>query len=111
MYARKNNVTAATADLNAVRQRAGLPALNTASVVLLDEIKAEQVRELFTEGQRVHELKRRRESIDPADRATSPAGADCAVGGCEPVPWNSRLTVFLIPQTFLDRNPLAVQND
>lgn len=111
MYARKNDFAAAAADLNAVRQRAGLPALNAASTILLDEIKTEQVRELFTEGQRVHNLKRRRESIDPADRPTSPAGVDCANSGCQPIPWNSRLTVFLIPQTFLDRNPLAVQND
>jgi len=111
MFARKGNTTSALTDLNVVRQRAGLPALNAASAVLLDEIKAEQVRELFTEGQRIHDLKRRREAVDPADRSTSPAGVDCAAGGCQPVPWNSRLTVFLIPQTFLDRNPLAVQND
>lgn len=111
MRARKNDFAGATTDLNTVRTRAGLPALNTASVVLLDEIRTEMVRELFTEGQRIHDLKRRREAVDPADRATSPAGADCAAGNCQPVPWNSRLTVFLIPQTFLDRNPLAVQND
>jgi hypothetical protein len=69
------------------------------------------VRELFTEGQRIHDLKRRRESVDPADRPSSPNGADCAVAGCQPVPWNSRFTVFVIPQTVLDRNPLMVQND
>ncbi len=111
MYARKNDFTAAATDLNAVRQRAGLPALNVASVVLLDEIKTERVRELVAEGQRVHDLKRRKEAIDPADRTSSPNSIDCAVAGCQPVPWNSRFTVFLIPQTYLDRNPLAVQND
>lgn len=111
MNARKGNTAAALTDLNAVRTRAGLSALSAAPTDLVAEIRTEMVRELFTEGQRVHDLKRRREAIDPADRSTSPGAADCAIGNCQPVPWNSRLTVFLIPQTYLDRNPLAVQND
>ncbi len=111
MAARKNDFAQAATDLNAVRQRAGLPALNVASTVLLNEIRTEVVRELFTEGQRIHDLKRRRESVDPADRTLSPGGADCLVAGCQPVPWNSRFTVFLVPQVVLDRNPLMVQND
>ncbi len=111
MNARKGNTAAALTDLNAIRQRAGLPALTTAPASLTDEIKAERVRELFTEGQRVFDLKRRREAIDLADRLLSPGNVDCAVTGCQPVTWNSRFTVFLVPQTYLDRNPLAVQND
>ncbi|AQG78276.1 RagB/SusD family nutrient uptake outer membrane protein [Spirosoma montaniterrae] len=111
MNARRGNTAAALTDLNAIRTRAGLPALATPPADLLAEIRTEQVRELFTEGQRVYDLKRRREAIDPADRPTSPNGVDCAAGGCQAVAWNSRLTVFLVPQTYLDRNPLAVQND
>ncbi|WP_019987358.1 RagB/SusD family nutrient uptake outer membrane protein [Rudanella lutea] len=111
MRARKNDVTGALTDLNAIRQRAGLTALAAPPADLVAEIRREFVRELFTEGQRIHDLKRRREAVDPGDRTASPGRADCAAGDCQPVPWNSRLTVFLIPQTFLDRNPLAVQND
>lgn len=111
MAARKNDVAGATADLNAVRQRAGLPALNVTPTALLDEIRTEMVRELFTEGQRIHDLKRRREAVDPADRKLSPNAVDCAVAQCQPVLWNSRFTVFLVPQVVLDRNPQMVQND
>jgi starch-binding outer membrane protein, SusD/RagB family len=108
--ARKNNTTTALADLNAVRARAGLPAL-TASADLIAEIRTEYLRETFTEGTRIHDLKRRKETLNPGDRTLSPGGIDCTASGCSPVPWNSRLLVFLIPQTFLDRNPLATQND
>ncbi|WP_077920286.1 RagB/SusD family nutrient uptake outer membrane protein [Spirosoma sp. 209] len=111
MNARKGNTAAALADLNAVRVRAGLPALATAPTDLLADIRTEMVRELFAEGQRIHDLKRRKESVDPADRTLSPGSVDCTVAGCQPVPWNSRFTVFVVPQTVLDRNPLMVQND
>lgn len=111
MNARKGNTAASLADLNAVRTRAGLSALTVAPANLLAEIRTEVVRELFTEGQRIHDLKRRREAVEPADRTSSPNQADCAVAGCQPIPWNSRFTVFLIPQVVLDRNPLMVQND
>ncbi len=111
MNARKSNTAAALSDLNAIRQRAGLPALTTAPADLAGEIKTERVRELVAEGQRTYDLKRRKEAIDPADRLLSPGNVDCAATGCIPVPWNSRFTVFLVPQTYLDRNPLAVQND
>lgn len=110
-HARKGNAAAALPDLNAIRTRAGLPALTAAPANLLDEIRTEFVRELFVEGQRIHDLKRRREAVLPGDRTLSPGGIDCVAGNCQPIPWNSRLTVFLVPQTFLDRNPLAVQND
>jgi hypothetical protein len=108
---RKGNASLALADLNAIRTRAGLPALTTSPTELLAEIRTEYVRELFTEGVRVHDLKRRKEAISPGDRSTSPDGIDCAASGCSSVSWNSRLLVFLVPQTFIDHNPLAVQND
>lgn len=109
--ARKGSLVTALTDLNAVRTRAGLPAQNTAPTDLVAEIRAEYLRETFTEGVRVHDLKRRKEAVDPGDRKLSPGGFDCAGSGCNPVPWNSRLLVFLVPQTFLDHNPLAIQND
>ncbi|MBC8154779.1 MAG: RagB/SusD family nutrient uptake outer membrane protein [Bacteroidetes bacterium] len=111
MNARKGNPVLALADLNAIRTRAGLSALTTAPTDLLAEVRTEVVRELFTEGQRIHDLKRRREAVDPADRTSSPNQTDCAVAGCQSVPWNSRFTVFLVPQVVLDRNPQMVQND
>lgn len=109
--ARKGSTATALADLNAVRTRAALPALSAAPTDLVAEIRAEFLRETFTEGLRAHDLKRRKEAIDPGDRNLSPSGVDCAASGCNPVAWNSRLLVYLIPQTFLDHNPLATQND
>jgi starch-binding outer membrane protein, SusD/RagB family len=107
MNQRKGNTALALADLNAVRTRAGLAALNTPSANLLDEIRAEFTREMVGEGQRIHNLKRIKAPVSPGDRV----GADCVMSNCTDVPWNSRLLVFLVPQTMLDRNPLLVQND
>lgn len=109
--ARKGNGATALADLNAIKTRAGLTALSAAPTDLLGEIRAEYLREMVTEGVRAHDLKRRKADINPGDRTFSPDGFDCVASGCAPVPWNSRLLVFLIPQTFLDHDPLATQND
>lgn len=109
--ARKGSAATALTDLNAIRTRAGLPVLSAAPTDLVAEIRAEYVRELFTEGVRAHDLKRRREAINPGDRTLSPDGIDCVASGCTAVAWNSGLLVFLIPQTFLDHNPLATQNN
>jgi hypothetical protein len=111
MNQRKGNSSVALADLNAVRTRAGLPALATAPANLLEEIRREFIRETFSEGNRIHSIKRLREALNPGDRPTSPGGIDCVQGNCNEVPWNSRLLVFLVPQTMIDRNPLLVQND
>jgi hypothetical protein len=110
MNQRRGNQALALADLNAVRTRAGLPALASAGN-LLDEIRTEFIRETVAEGTRIHNLRRLRQSIHPADRSTSPNGIDCTMSNCAEVPWNSRLLVFVVPQTMLDRNPLIVQND
>lgn len=111
MNQRKGNTALALADLNAVRTRAGLSALTTAPANLLEEIRTEFVRETFSEGNRIHNIKRLKQALNPGDRPTSPGGVDCALGNCTDVPWNSRLLVFLVPQTMIDRNPLIVQND
>jgi starch-binding outer membrane protein, SusD/RagB family len=111
MNQRKGNIAQALTDLNAVRTRAGLVALATAPANFLDEIRTEFVRETFGEGTRVHSLRRIKAPINTGDRSLSPSGVDCVMSGCNEVPWNSRLLVFVVPQTMLDRNPLMVQND
>jgi starch-binding outer membrane protein, SusD/RagB family len=111
MNQRKGNTALALADLNAVRTRAGLSALTTAPANLLEEVRTEFIRETFSEGNRIHNIKRLKQALNPGDRPTSPGGVDCALGNCTDVPWNSRLLVFLVPQTMIDRNPLLVQND
>lgn len=111
MNQRKGNTDLALADLNAVRTRAGLSALTTAPANLLEEIRMEFIRETFSEGNRIHNVKRLKQALNPGDRPSSPGGVDCALGNCTDVPWNSRLLVFLVPQTMIDRNPLIVQND
>ncbi len=110
MNQRKGNVGLALTDLNTVRTRAGLPALNISSN-LLEEIRTEFVREMVAEGTRIHNLRRLRQSIHPADRGVSPNGIDCSMSNCAEVPWNSRLLVFVVPQVMIDRNPLLIQND
>jgi len=107
MNQRKGNTALALADLNAVRTRAGLSVLTTAPSNLLDEIRIEFVRETFAEGTRIHSLRRIKANVNIGDRS----GIDCVMSNCNEVPWNSRLLVFLVPQTMLDRNPLIVQND
>jgi starch-binding outer membrane protein, SusD/RagB family len=111
LLARKGNTSAALADLNSVRIRAGLPALATPPIDLTEEIRAEYIREMFTEGNRIHDLKRRKLGVNVGDRSLSPNSIDCVMSNCQEVPWNSRLLVFVIPQTMLDRNPLIIQND
>ncbi|TAE35656.1 MAG: RagB/SusD family nutrient uptake outer membrane protein [Runella slithyformis] len=111
MNQRKGNIAQALTDLNAVRTRAGTAALATAPANLLDEIRTEFVRETFGEGTRIHSLRRIKSPINTGDRSLSPSGVDCVMSGCNEVPWNSRLLVFVVPQTMLDRNPLMVQND
>ncbi|WP_370469294.1 RagB/SusD family nutrient uptake outer membrane protein [Nibrella viscosa] len=111
MNQRKGNTPLALNDLNAIRTRAGLPALATAPANLLEEIRTEFIRETFSEGTRIHDLRRLRQPVNPGDRSTSPSGVDCASANCSELPWNSRLLVFLVPQSLIDRNPLMVQND
>jgi starch-binding outer membrane protein, SusD/RagB family len=110
MNQRRGNPALALADLNVVRTRAGLPALASTGN-LLEEIRTEFIRETVAEGSRIHNLRRLRQPVHPADRAQSPGGLDCVMSNCAEVPWNSRLLVFVVPQTMLDRNPLLVQND
>ncbi len=82
------------ADVNAVRTRAGLPALTTVS---LSDILRERRIELAFEGFRLGDLKRNQENTtDPITGAT--------------IAWNASRLVFPIPFRELNVNSLLVQN-
>lgn len=84
--------TAALADVNAVRTRAGLTALTGLSgQALTDAIRRERSIEFIAEGHRFHELKRTRQNL----RAT---------------PWNGNQTIFKIPDVEVNANTLCTQN-
>jgi tetratricopeptide (TPR) repeat protein len=86
--------TTPLADVNAVRTRAGLPALTT---LTLADILRERRIELAFEGFRLGDLKRNQESTtDPITAAV--------------IPWNASRLVFPIPFRELNSNPLLVQN-
>jgi hypothetical protein len=94
---RAGTTTGATplADLNAIRTRAGLPALTT---VTLAQILKERRIELAFEGFRLADLKRNQEStVDPLTSAS--------------IPWNSTRLVFPIPFREINANPSLKQND
>jgi septal ring-binding cell division protein DamX len=82
------------ADVNAIRARAGLPALTT---LTLAAILKERRIELAFEGFRLGDLKRNQEStVDPLTKAV--------------IPWNSPRLVFPIPLREINANPNLVQN-
>jgi hypothetical protein len=86
------NSAQALADVNIVRQRAGLPALSGLSgTPLAQAIQRERLIELAVEGNRFHELKRLRQNI----RST---------------PWNGNQAIFKIPDVEVNANPNAAQN-
>ncbi|MFN3597430.1 MAG: RagB/SusD family nutrient uptake outer membrane protein [Rubricoccaceae bacterium] len=90
--ARAGQLVPALADLNRIRERAGLPALVALSQeALIDAILLERRRELAFEGHRFWDLKR-------TGRAQATLGIDA-----------TRL-LFPIPQTELDVNPALTQN-
>jgi hypothetical protein len=75
-------------DVNAIRTRAGLPAL---AAVTLDDITKERYLELAFEGHNLHEAKRLQKSV----------GANA---------WNSPKLILPIPQREMDVNKNLVQN-
>ncbi len=113
IYARKGQTTEALADLNYVRNRAGLAPV-TVTADLVDEIITERIREMHAEGYRSHELKRLGSLTDgDPDEVFFLAGGrigaeDCGYpGACDPIKWNSRMLIWPIAQGELDINPLA----
>jgi len=88
----QTNPTAALADVNAIRRRAGLSALTgLTGQALIDAIRRERSIEFIAEGFRYHELKRTRQNL----RAT---------------PWNGNQTIFKIPDVEVNANTLCTQN-
>jgi hypothetical protein len=82
------NTASALADVNAIRQRSGAPALTT---VALSDVLQERQLELAFEGLRIHDLK----------RTGRPVGT---------IPANSPLLVLPIPQREINNNSLLTQN-
>ena len=76
------------ADINAIRVRAGLPALTT---VALNDITKERSLELAFEGHTLHEAKRLQQSVGKTE-------------------WNSPKLILPIPQREMDVNKNLVQN-
>lgn len=97
--ARQNKLNEARSDLNAIRNRAGLPnttALNQAE--LLSAIGSERSLELFAEfGDRWLDLKRT-------------GNADMVMSGIKGSNWATHDQLYPIPQNEIIRNPNLVQN-
>jgi hypothetical protein len=93
------DATGALADLNAVRSRAGSPALSGLSGNdLRDAIRRERALELAFEGDRFHAIKRwRGQNINPANPN-------------QILPWDSPQLLWKIPDTEMNANPLMEQN-
>ncbi|GGK18967.1 membrane protein [Yeosuana aromativorans] len=96
--AQLNNIEAAKADLNVIRNRAGLgDFLGNSKAELLEAIYKERQRELFAEwGHRWFDLKRT-------------GKADAVLSVLKPG-WQSTDTLFPIPQSELQNNPKISQN-
>ena len=94
------NITGAKADIDVVRARAGLSALNASitQVQLLFAIEQERKVELFGEwGHRWFDLKRT-------------ARADAVIGGQKPATWQSTDVLYPIPENQRMANPSLTQN-
>jgi len=97
--ARQNNITGSLADLNAIRNRSGLPN-STASdqSSLLSSIEHERRIELMVEwGNRWYDLKRTNR-------------ADAVLGLLKPATWQSADKLWPVPTAELNANPALVQN-
>ncbi len=95
-YNRLGNTAASTADVNIIRNRAGLSPL-AAGVNLTMAIEQERRVELFCEnGDRWQSLKRT-------------GRVDAVIGAIKPT-WQSFAQLFPIPQTAIDSNPNLSQN-
>jgi len=90
--------TAALADINTIRARAGLPALtNAARTAIFAAIASERQKELFCEwGNRWYDLKR--------------TGAIDTVLGKEKNNWKSSDALYPVPVSEIQRNPALTQN-
>lgn len=97
--AKQDNITGALADMNVIRNRAGLASSTTTDkATLLLEIEKERKYELFCElGHRWFDLQR----TGGADAILAPVKAN----------WQSTDILYPIPQSARDANPYLTQND
>lgn len=97
--AQQNDLAGAQADINMIRNRAGLPNITaTDQLGLLLAIEQERRIELFAEwGHRWFDLKR-------SNRA------DAVLGALKPLTWQSTDALWPIPQNQLNLNPRLTQN-
>lgn len=107
--AQQNNISGAQADINMIRNRAGL----ANDITMIDKATAmaavenERRHELFCEwGHRWFDLKRWPSLTSPATKTR----ADDVLGALKTT-WKSTSILFPIPQTARDANPNLTQND
>ena len=98
--ARLGQDAAAQADLNMIRQRAGVADVTATGQALLDAIAIERRIELGYEGHRVHDLMRNKMSIHRVD----------VTGDVADMAYPCNFCVLPIPQPETDTNPNMVQN-
>jgi hypothetical protein len=97
--AMQDNLIGGEADINIIRERAGIPTVSGLSkLALVDSIQLERYRELFVEtGDRWFNLKRLNKSTEILQPLKSPH-------------WASTDELYPIPLNEIIRNPLLVQN-
>jgi hypothetical protein len=98
--ARLGQDAAAQADLNMIRQRAGVADVTATGQALLDAIALERRIELGYEGHRIHDLMRNKMSIHRVD----------VTGDVADMAYPCNFCVLPIPQPETDTNPNMVQN-
>lgn len=106
--AQLGNIPGAIADVNAIRDKAGLPALDNSisPANLLLAIEKERKAELFGEwGHRWFDLKR-----TPAVSGGGKTRADEVIGGMRPATWTSTDVLYPIPDAQRVSNPALTQN-
>ena len=102
--AKLGDVAGATSDLNIIRTRAGIGAINPSAGEILDEVLLERRRELAFEGHRSFDIFRNGRDLVRIE-CNLPSGLNCTV------PFSSHLTAFPIPITELNANPNMVQTE
>jgi hypothetical protein len=98
--ARGGQDASAQADLNMIRQRAGVPDVTATGQALLDAIALERRIELGYEGHRIHDLMRNRMDINRVD----------VTGDVAFMSYPCNFCILPIPQAETDTNPNMAQN-